>query len=630
MIEMLDGKRVARRLPVGAELLEGGTGVDFRVWAPDRRTVEVLAGDRAIPLQAEDAGYFSGIVPQLQAGATYRYRLDGGDSFPDPVSRFQPEGPHGPSMVVDPTSFHWSDEAWEGVELAGQILYEMHIGTFTAEGTWEGAIRQLPNLARTGVTVLEVMPVSEFTGSYGWGYDGVAWYAPYHGYGTPDDMRRFVDTAHRLGMGVILDVVYNHLGPDGNYTAQFSRDYVTEKYTTDWGDALNFDGPNSGPVRDFVTCNAGYWIREFNMDGLRLDATQNIYDDSENHILGVITESVRSAAGGRKTIVVAENEPQHVKMIRPAEKGGHGMDGLWNDDYHHSAVVALTGRSEAYYTDYRGTPQEFVSAMKYGYLYQGQWYKWQKKGRGTPAFDAPRSAFITFIENHDQVANSARGLRMRDLSAPALYRAMTALTLLGPGTPMLFQGQEFGSQAPFLFFADLPEALRDTVRKGRQEFVHQWRSIRTPAMTARLHDPCARETFEACKLDHSLREANAEVYTLHCDLIRMRRTDPVLSGSYSVDGAVLGSSAFLLRYFGPDGDDRLLIVNLGADLDYNPAPEPLLAPPEGMTWRLLLCTESPQYGGSGAPEYEVEGRNWQIPGRAAALFGPVEREENAK
>jgi maltooligosyltrehalose trehalohydrolase len=328
--------------------------------------------------------------------------------------------------------------------------------------------------------------------------------------------------------------------------------------------------------------------------------------------------------------VVAENEPQHVKMIRPADKGGYGMDGLWNDDYHHSAVVALTGRSEAYYTDYRGTPQEFVSAMKYGYLYQGQWYKWQTKARGTPALNAPKSAFITFIENHDQVANSARGLRMRDRSSPAMFRAITALTVLGPCTPMLFQGQEFGSQAPFLFFADLPEALREPVRKGRQEFVHQWRSIKTPAMTAKLHDPCARETFEACKLDHSLRESNAEVYRFHCDLIRLKRTDPVLSGSYPLDGAVLGSSAFLLRYFGPEEDDRMLIVNFGADLDYNPAPEPLIAPPEGMAWRPLLCTESPQYGGSGAAEYEAEGLNWQIPGHAAALFAPVRREEEAK
>jgi maltooligosyltrehalose trehalohydrolase len=317
-------------------------------------------------------------------------------------------------------------------------------------------------------------------------------------------------------------------------------------------------------------------------------------------------------------------------MIRPAEKGGHGMDGLWNDDYHHSAVVALTGRSEAYYTDYRGTPQEFISAMKYGYLYQGQWYKWQKNPRGTPALDAPKSAFIMFIENHDQVANSARGLRMRDRSSPGLYRAMTALTILGPGTPMLFQGQEFGSQAPFLFFADLPEALREPVREGRREFLHQWRSIKTPAMTAKLHDPCARETFEVCKLDHSLRETNADLYRLHCDLIRLKKTDPILGGSYPLDGAVLGSSAFLLRYFGPNGDDRLLIVNLGPDVDYNPAPEPLIAPPEGMAWQSLLCTESPEYGGSGAPEYEVEGLNWQIPGNTAALFAPVRREDTAR
>ena len=344
-------KRLARRLPIGAEPLDGG-GVHFRIWAPLRKTVAVITPDQQFELSHEGNGYFSGVAPEITPGTTYQFHLDGEGSFPDPVSRFQPKGPHGPSQVVDPRTFAWSDQDWKGVELSGQILYEIHIGTFTREGTWASACRALPDLADTGITVIEVMPVADFAGSFGWGYDGVNWFAPCRLYGTPDDMRKFVDTAHSLGIGVILDVVYNHFGPDGNYTGQFSSDYVTSKHTTDWGEAINYDGENCGPVRELVEANAGYWIDEFHLDGLRLDATQNIYDDSPDHILTGIARSVRKAAGKRKTIVVAENEPQDVELIRPAERGGYGIDGLWNDDFHHSAIVALTGRNEAYYTDY--------------------------------------------------------------------------------------------------------------------------------------------------------------------------------------------------------------------------------------------------------------------------------------
>jgi maltooligosyltrehalose trehalohydrolase len=618
----LDKKRVVRRLPVGAEPLKEG-GAHFRVWAPLRKSVQVLIKDAKIALDTEGDGYFSGLAPQTRAGMTYRYVLDGGEGFPDPASRFQPEGPHGPSQIVDPASFKWTDQQWTGVELHGQIIYEMHVGTFTREGTWEAATRELRHLAETGITVLEVMPVADFSGEFGWGYDGVDWFAPCRLYGSPDDMRRFVDTAHSLGMGVILDVVYNHFGPDGNYVGQFSRDYFTHKHTTDWGDAINYDGENCGAVRDFVTSNAGYWIDEYHLDGLRLDATQNIYDDSKDHILAAITRAVRRAAGRRKTIVVAENEPQEVRLIESTDRGGFGMDGLWNDDFHHSAVVAVTGRNEAYYTDYLGKPQELVSAMKYGYLYQGQWYKWQKQRRGTPSLGFPQGAFVTFIENHDQVANSARGLRLHQMTAPGMYRAMTALMLLGPGTPMLFQGQEFASSAPFLFFADMPEWLLPLVREGRKEFLKQWRSIGTQSMLDVLADPCSPSTFQRCKLDLSERERNQESYRFHRDLIRLRRSDPVFAspGRRKVDGAVLSPDAFLLRYFGSDGEDRLLLVNLGKDLPLSPAPEPLLAPPAYRSWRTLLCTESPQYGGTGFIAYEQEhGSEWTLTGQVAVVL----------
>jgi maltooligosyltrehalose trehalohydrolase len=293
--------------------------------------------------------------------------------------------------------------------------------------------------------------VAEFAGRFGWGFDGVDLYPPTRLYGAPDDMRAFVDAAHRIGLGVILDVVYNHLGPSGNYLPQFSERYFSDKYGTEWGEPFNYDGEDSAPVREFIVANAGYWIAEFHLDGLRLDATQSMHDASPEHVLAAIGREARRAAGPRSIVLVAENEPQETRLVRPPEEGGYGLDALWNDDFHHSAMVALTGRSEAYYSDTRGEPQELISAVKYGYLFQGQHYDWQRDRRGTPAWGLAPTAFVTFLQNHDQVANSAHGLRGHELTSPGRWRAMTALLLLSPGTPMLFQGQEFSASAPFLF-----------------------------------------------------------------------------------------------------------------------------------------------------------------------------------
>jgi len=614
-------------LHIGAVVLPQG-GTHFRVWAPRRRTVEVVVEGRAFELAPEDKGYFAGVIQSVGDGALYRFRLDGGGHlYPDPASRYQPKGPHGPSQVVDPNRFKWTDQGWRGVDLRGQVIYEMHIGTFTREGVWAAAARELDELARLGITVIEVMPVADFPGDFGWGYDGVNLFAPSRLYGPPDDFRRFVDRAHALRLGVILDVVYNHLGPDGNYLKEFAEDYFTGRYTTDWGAAINYDGENAGPVREFVCANAGYWIDEFHLDGLRLDATQNIYDSSDDHILAAVTRRVREAARGRSTVVIAENEPQESLLVRPREQGGYGIDALWNDDFHHSAMVAMTGRNEAYYTDYLGKPQEFVSAVKYGYLYQGQWYKWQEKPRGTSGLKIPPAAFVTFIQNHDQIANSGRGERCHQLTSPGRYRAMTALALLGPGTPMLFQGQEFASSSPFFYFADHKEELAPLIRKGRAEFLAQFRSLAAPEAQAVLADPCDARTFERSKLDLSERERHSAIYEMHRDLLRLRREDAVFSaqragGPKSVDGAVLGGEAFVLRFFGEDGDDRLLLVNLGLDLSLSPGPEPLLAPPEGMEWRVLWSSEAPRYGGLAAPPLDAEER-WLLPGHAAVALRPA-------
>ena len=615
---------VERRLPVGAEVLPGG-GVHFRVWAPRRKRVEVIV-EKGAPaeLSSEEAGYFSGIASDAAAGSLYRFRLDGeSELYPDPASRYQPGGPHGPSQVIDPRTFPWTDVAWRGVRLPGQVIYEMHFGTFTREGTCKAAMEQLPELAECGITVLELMPVAEFTGRFGWGYDGVDLYAPTRLYGEPDDLRRFVDRAHSLGIGVILDVVYNHLGPDGNYVPSFSNDYFTKKHEIEWGEAINFDGPNSGPVREFFVANAGYWIDEFHLDGLRLDATQSIHDDSPVHVLTEIAQRARAAAGKRSIILVAENEPQHSNLVRAPEARGSGLDALWNDDFHHSAMVALTGRNEAYYSDYLGSPQEFISAAKHGFLYQGQLYSWQGKRRGQPTAGLEPAAFVTYIQNHDQVANSGRGLRAQCLTDPGRLKAMTALLLLAPGTPMLFQGQEFAASNPFFFFADLTEELAPAVHQGRVEFLSQFHTLALEKMKGVFLNPHDPETFERSKLDFADRERNAPSYRLHRDLLRLRRDDSAFRAQRpgGIDGAVLGPEAFVLRFFEGGAGDRLLIVNLGIDLHLALAPEPLLAPPEGRRWKKLWSTEEPEYGGCGYPAPECD-ENWILLGHAAVVLEP--------
>ena len=603
-------------------------GVNFRVWAPKPKRLSLVlesGGQQAIefPMIPEEKGYWSCHVPNAKAGMFYCFRLDGREcTFPDPASRYQPRGPHGPSQIVDPHRFEWSDQDWQGVARHGAVIYEMHIGTFTTEGSFRAAAEKLAELAALGITVLEVMPVAEFDGNFGWGYDGVALFAPYHHYGTPDDFRHFIDRAHALGMAVILDVVYNHFGPSGCYHRQYADAYFSERYECEWGDAINFDGEDAAPVREFFLSNAAYWIEEFHLDGLRLDATQQLFDASPVHIIREIAAAVRTAAGSRRTYIVGENEPQHSRMARPAAQGGYGLDAMWNDDFHHSALVALKGRTEAYLTDYRGTPQEFISAAKHGYLYQGQWYRWQNKRRGTPAHDLAPDAFITFLQNHDQVANSGLGKRLHQLAHPGQYRALTALLLLGPATPMLFQGQEFASSSPFLYFADHEPELAAMVEQGRNTFMHQFPSLAGSQTQSYLFKPHDSKTFQFCKLDHAEKERHAETYALHRDLLKMRKEEPAFSSARSgcVDGAVLSSHSFVLRFFGEDScGDRLLLINLDRDFPMTPIPEPLLAPPEGSEWELLWSSEHPRYGGQGIPAFRTDER-WVLTGHSAIVL----------
>ncbi|MCC2641394.1 MAG: 1,4-alpha-glucan branching protein [Nitrospira sp.] len=611
-----------RRTLLGARVTT--EGVRFRCWAPKPASVDVVleAGGTVHALAREADGYWSGLVREASAGMTYRYRLDGKHSYPDPCSRFQPDGPHGPSLIVDPDAFRWRDGAWRGVQMHGQVIYELHIGTFTPEGTFDSAIRQLDALQDLGITVIEIMPVAEFPGRWNWGYDGVGLYAPAHVYGDPQALKRFVDEAHLRGLAVILDVVYNHLGPDGNYLPAFSDDYFTDRYPNEWGQAINFDGPGSPAVREFFIQNACYWIEEYHLDGLRLDAVHAFHDAGPVHVIAELSQAARRAAGERSIILIAECEAQWVCTVQPIAQGGWGLDAVWSEDFHHASRVAATGRREGYYSDYHGMPQEFISCIKRAFLYQGQRYQWQGKPRGTVVTREPAEHFVFFIQNHDQIANQLRGDRLHAKTSPGVFRALTALLLLAPQTPMLFMGQEFAASAPFLFFVDFPSGeLAGLVHKGRKEFLAQFPSYAAPDAQAAMVDPSVPSVFERSKLDLSERERHAECLGLHRDLLRVRREDPVIARQARelVDGAVIGPAAFLLRYAGQDGDDRLLLVNLGADVNLRPAPEPLLAPPVSRSWSLAWSSDDSRYGGPGVIE-PLTKEGWMLPAESAAFY----------
>jgi maltooligosyltrehalose trehalohydrolase len=471
-------------------------------------------------------------------------------------------------------------------------------------------------------------------------------------YGTPDDLRAFVDRAHSLGLGVILDVVYNHFGPDGNYLGIYSDDYLVREKGHEWGDSINFDGPNSGPVREFFIINGRYWIQEFHFDGFRFDATHAIRDESIEYIIGAVRRAARQAAGARSIILVAENDMQEAKMVRPSgpefrlqaaphdsnlypdranaelqtsrSQVGDGLDAMWNDDFHHSAIVALTGQDVGYFSDYSGKPQEFISAAKYGFLYQGQAFSWRKVLRGTPAFGVPAKRFVCFLENHDQIANTGSGDRPRFQTSPGRYRAITALLLLGPWTPLLFQGQEFGASSPFLFFADVGDAaVRDAVRKGRAELLAPFLSLSAEKTSSSLPAPDDLEAFLRCKLDFSQRETNRHLYDLHIDLLKLRREDSRfrLQQSDGVDGAVLDPTSFVLRYFSKANDDRLLLMNLGKRQVLNPASEPLLVPPAGCRWEMIWTSESQRYEGAGTIA-TATAEQWILPAESAVALRP--------
>lgn len=488
--------RCEHTMPFGARLHKGG--VTFRLWAPAAQCAELAfhPGGAGAPLlrpaEADADGWWECDVPEATAGSGYQWRIDGDLLVPDPASRQNPGGPHQPSVVVDPCRFEW-DADWHGRPWHDTVLYELHVGTFTPEGTLAAAMARLQELADVGITAVELMPLSTFSGRFGWGYDGVLPFAPHPAYGTPDDLKRFIQGAHRLGLMVFLDVVYNHFGPDGNYLAAYAPGFFSKTATSPWGAAINFDGPDSRPVRDFFIHNALYWVQEFRFDGLRLDAVHAIADTSATHILDELSAAVRAATPGRHVHLVLENEHNGWRHLAPTPTPGR-YDAQWNDDFHHVLHVAMTGETQGYYHDYGDDPLALLArGFTHGMVFEGS----QRKPGGAREVIAPTppqvlSALVNFSHNHDQVGNRARGERLVRLVPPEAALLPTLLAVLTPAIPMLFQGEEWGTPEPFLYFADWDGELREAVREGRRrEFGHE--------DAHDLPDPCSQATFEASR-----------------------------------------------------------------------------------------------------------------------------------
>ena len=575
-------------------------GTRFRVWAPTAGRVDLIrepSGD-AIALERSADGTYAALVAEIEAGDRYRYRVDDRGPFPDPASRSQPEGVRGPSEVVDPTQFAWTDRDWRGVRPEDLILLEVHVGTFTVEGTFEAAAARLPDLARLGVTAVELMPVNDFPGHRGWGYDGVDLFAPARCYGRPDDLRRFVDEAHRLGLAVLLDVVYNHLGPDGNYLAQFSPYYFSSVYRSPWGPAVNLDGEQSEMVRTFFLENALHWLHEYHLDGFRLDATHHLIDEGPRHFLAEFTEVVRGSAPDRAVHLIAEDPRNLASMLRAEDEGGWGLDAVWSDDFHHELRRYLVaGDTEGVFRDFRGSLEDLATTLNRGWLFVGAYSIHREYHRGSdPAGLAPRR-FVFNIQNHDRIGNRALGERLNHQVDLATFRAATALLLCAPETPLLFQGQEWASSAPFLFFTDHDEPLGSLVREGRRREFRQYAAFADPERSATLPDLQAESTFLACKLDWSERDREPHASTLRFyeALLHLRRTDPALRASRAggSEATTLDADTILLRREPEDGSPMLwLVVRLKGAGSVTLAG--LTAAPEA-TWDVVLSSEEPRF-----------------------------------
>ncbi len=568
-------------------------GVRFSVWAPNATRVSMqIEGGETHPLAPSGGGVFEETIRGVRVGTDYRYVLDGA-AVPDPVSRYQPAGVHGPSRVVDPSRYRWNDTGWRGLTMADAVIYELHAGTFSDDGTFRGVVPHLRELRELGITAIEIMPVAEFPGSRNWGYDGVHLYAPQSTYGGPEELRALVDAAHAEGLAVILDVVYNHLGPEGNYLGSFGP-YFTGRYTTPWGQALNYDDAQCDEVRRFIIDNALYWVTEFHVDGLRLDAIHGIFDFSPRHILRDIAESVHDQASllGRQVVVIGESDLNDPRVVRTSDACGYGLDGQWADDLHHGIHAALTGEKNGYYSDFGGvTP--VATALRTPFVFDGRYSQHRKRRHGAPATGIPADRFVVCIQNHDQVGNRAFGDRIAALVGLPKSRLAAALLLLSPYVPLLFMGEEYGETNPFQYFVSHgdPELI-ESVRKGRRkEFEHFGWGDDVP-------DPQATETFERSRLDRHRRQSgeHAGMHTLYRDLLRLRRQMPALRPGQAEARVASDErdSWITLELTSEQGPPLLAVFNLSETERQVPA-----ATSAPGTWRLLLSTEGEMYGGQG-------------------------------
>jgi maltooligosyltrehalose trehalohydrolase len=519
-----------------------------------------LASSRQRLLTRADDGTFSGAFDDVRAGDLYAYVLDGEGPFPDPASRFQPQGVHGPSAVVDPKTYVWSDQAWRGVALAEAIIVELHVGTFTPQGTFAGVTERLPYLADLGVTVIELMPVADFPGSHNWGYDGVSLFAPSRAYGTPDDLRRLVDTAHRLQLSVLLDVVYNHFGPDGAYASVFSPLYLSTRHRSPWGAAVNLDGEGSGHVRQFFIENALHWLHEYHVDGLRLDATHGLIDDSPQHFVAELTARVRTSVPDRAVLLVAEDERNLASIVRRPGDGGWGLDAVWADDFHHQVRRLAAGDRDGYYEDYTGTIRDLAATIRQGWFYKGQLSIHRGEPRGTDPAGVPLERMVICLQNHDQIGNRPFGRRLNHQIDPALFRALSALLLFLPETPLLFMGQEWAASTRFLFFTDHHADLGRLVTIGRRAEFSRFEAFADPVIQQRIPDPQARSTFEDSRLiwDERTRAPHAGILELYRALLRLRRTESALQPGGGLDVIPVDQSSVVVAR--TRGRDTLLLA----------------------------------------------------------------------
>jgi maltooligosyltrehalose trehalohydrolase len=608
----------AATAPAGGWRAERGVvlddgGATFTVWAPSATSIVLHVGtgaahgDHAMSPAGEEPGVFTAYVSGVREGDRYGYRLDDGDPIPDPVSRAQPDGVHGLSQVVNPAAFAWDDAHWPGLALADFLIYEMHVGAFTPEGTFDAAAARLPELLAMGVTAVEVMPIAAFPGRRNWGYDGVHLYAPQASYGGPDGFRRFVRAAHALGLAVVLDVVYNHVGPEGNYLDRYGP-YFTESYRTPWGRAINYDGRGSDEVRRWARDNALHWIADYHVDALRLDAVHGIFDFGAVAFLEELSDAVHALGRqlGRKVQLLAESDLNDPRLVRSPERGGYGLDAQWADDVHHTIHATLTGESTGYYADFLGVAT-IADVYREPFFYARRYSRFRGRTHGRPATDVPKKRFVVSAQNHDQVGNRPEAERLAVLVPPEKLRLAAALVLLSPYVPMLFMGEEYGETAPFLYFTEHGDpALIEAVREGRKrEFVEIERRGDPP-------DAQAEETFLRSRLQWERRahEPGASLLQLYTDLAALRREEPALRPGES-ELVVSGEHEWctMLRTMTPTGDifdtvrARRMVFQA---FNLSDAERELPVPGEAAgCWRLRLTTDAAGYGGRGGASASI-------------------------